>query len=166
MAWTANVSPFVKIADTGSPFPGSTLASLTENPVGKADTSLTNGTGANAINLAWADRRSYSTSGTTLDLSNLAAASTNTGAATFSAVKVLKIKNEDATNTLIVGNAASNQFTPGFSAATTTVTLQPGAELLVTNLSAAGWTTTSANNLKLAAGASTVTATIIIAGLD
>jgi hypothetical protein len=166
MAWTANVTPYVKLLDSGSPFTGANLSTSMETPVGNATTAITNGTGANAINLGWFDQRSYGTGGTTLDLTALAAASTNSGSATFTAVKVLKIKNEDTTNTLVVGNAASVQFTPGFSAATTTITIQPGQTALFTNLSAAGWDCTTNKNLKIASGASTVSATISIAGLD
>jgi hypothetical protein len=166
MAWVANVTPYVKVANTGNPFAGATLNSTAETPVGGAPVQLANGTSANQINLGWADSRSIDNTGVTLDLTNLAATATNTGAATFTAIKGMKIINDAATNTLIIGNAASAQFTPGFSAATNTVTLQPGQSFMVTNHSAAGWDCTTNKNLKLVSGAATVAAKIILWGLD
>lgn len=164
MSWTGSVYPEVKA--TFQPAAANGVRQEIGIAVPSAPTSLANGTSANQINLAWADTRTYATGGTTLDLANLSSASTNTGAATFAAVKVLKVINNDATNTIIVGNAGTTPFTPGFSAATTTVTIQPGGEALFVNPSAAGWTTTSANNLRIASGAGTPSATVVVLGLD
>lgn len=163
MSWTATNNLRVSAYFSPTAANGVSQNINISHPV--AETSYANGAGASAINKAWSDTRTYATGGTTLDLAALAAAATNTGAAAFTAVKCLKVTNNDATNTIIVGNAASAQFSPGLSAATTTFTIQPGGSLVFENPSAAGWTTTSANNLKIASGASTPSCTIVLLGL-
>ena len=162
MAWTATTKAYVSARNSASET-GSTATYTISTPTG--ETTWTNGTGAGAINLAWNDTTTASTGGTTLDLTSLADSGT-TPAATFTAIKFIKIVNNDATNTIIVGNAASNQFTPGWSSATNTETIQPGGVFYRENPTAAGWTTSSANNLKIVAGASTPSYTLTLGGLD
>ena len=156
----------LQVKETVTVTTGATVEKPVKLPNQWTPTEWSDGSGAASVNLAWTDTRSYTTSGTTLDLSGLSAAATNTGAAAFTAVKVLRIKNNDPTNTLVVGNAASAQFAGPLSSATTTFTIPAGGELMLVNPSAGGWTTTSANNLKIAAGASTVSATVSILGLS
>jgi hypothetical protein len=166
MPWAATVNNYI-LASTSTDLDGVAISRIDiDHPEGRADTALATGTGANQINLGWADTRTYDGTGVTLDLTALASAATNTGAATFTAVKLLKIRNDGATNDLTVGNAASVQFTPGFSAATTTVTIKPGQEVVFRNVTAAGWDCTTNKNLKIIAAASTTAATVIILGLD
>lgn len=164
--WTASVYTAVKALDSTTPFTGASTSGTIDYPQSIAPDSLANGTGADQIDLAWTDQRSYNTSGVTYDLTTLAAASTNIGAATFSAIKYLGTWNGDATNDLVVGNAASVQFTPGFSAATTTWTIQEGGHASYFNPTAAGWDCTTNKNLKIVSGASTVTGTVVILGED
>lgn len=161
MPWTATVNNRV-VATNSTTVGGATTTVNITNPA--TETSFANGTGALQINVAWSDTRTYATGGTTLDLTALASAATNTGAASFASVKYLKVINNDATNTIIVGNAGTNPFNPGLSAATTTFTIQPGGELVFENPAAAGWTTTSATNLRIASGAGTPSATVVILG--
>lgn len=164
----SNIRTLCKVGykDTTAIVTGAAIEKSVILPSQSTETEWTEGTGALAVNAAWTDTRTYNTSGTTLDLSSLPSASTNTGAAAFTAVKILRIKNNDATNTLVVGNAASQQFAGPLSAGTTTYTIPPGGEIELVNPSAAGWTTSSLNNLKVAAGASTVSGTITILGLS
>jgi hypothetical protein len=163
MAYTATLTLQVDSRNTTTIENGTETRVAISHPYGATATSWANGTGASQINLAWQNTTAYNTTGTTLDLTALTG---GTGSATFTAIKAMKIRNNSNTDTLVVGNAASVQFTPGFSAATTTVTLQPGAEWVVTNPTAAGWDCTTNKNLKLAASANTVNTTLILIGLD
>lgn len=137
-------------------------------PQGGAPTVLANGTGANQINLGWADQRTLTASNVTLALNALAAAATNTGAAAFTAFKTLTIFN-DATSTgnLVVGNAATLAAPiAGTGATAFTVTIKPGSSYQFTDLSAAGQSLAANFNLKLDAGASTCLVTTVIQGLS
>lgn len=164
---TIKIGANVTWTQTTATFGGVSRPITVQVPENLTPLTWSDGTGANAVDLAWADQRGYDSTGVTLDLSALASdASTNTGAATFTAVKVLLIRNHDSTNNLIVGNAASAQFTGPLSAATTTYTIPPGGYLLLVNPSAAGWDCATAKNLKIASSSGTVTATVAILGLD
>lgn len=166
MAWTASVVTYCRAQDSTTPFAGGLTNNSIDYPVSQAPESLLNGTGADQIDLGFGDSRSYDTTGVTWDLTSIAKASTNTNAATFTAVKYVATFNEGATNDITWGNAASVQFTPGFSAATTTVTIQEGGHIAFFNPTAAGWDVTTNKNLKIVAAASTTTGTLIVLGED
>lgn len=103
----------------------------------------------------------------TLDLTTL---TDPLGAAlSFGAVKAVVIL-ADATNanTILVGNAASNQWAAPFDAATDVVKVMPGGALVLLNPTAAGWTVDSTHkSLKLAnsAGGSVVTGSLVVIGI-
>jgi hypothetical protein len=136
-------------------------------PQSGVSTTWAAGTGAGQVNLGWADQRTLVATSVTLDVSALAAAATNTGAATFAALKGVLIRNEStSTGNLTIGNAASVQAPFNGVGGTETVVLKPGGEYLFTDPSAAGQVVTTNKNLKLDAGASTCLVTTVLIGLD
>jgi hypothetical protein len=126
--------------------------------------SLAAGTGAGKVSVTHQSDFSVGTSGTTLDLNALAAAATNTGAAVFTKIRGFLVFNNDTTNNLLVGNAASTQFSPGWSTATNIETVAPKGFVARGNPTAAGWDAATAKNLKLASSAGTVAGTLILFG--
>lgn len=135
-------------------------------PQGGAPTDYANGTGANQVNLGWADQRTLVATSVTLDVNALPVAATSTGAAAFSALKGVLIRNEaSSTGSLTIGNAASAQAPFNGVGSTSTVVLKPGASYLYTDPSAAGQVCSTNKNLKLDAGASTCLVTTVLAGL-
>jgi hypothetical protein len=155
----------VSVTITGSNSSDLAGASSAANSISYPFTaSFANGNGANQINLGLQQDISVDTTGTTYDLTAIAAGAANTGAAAFNNIKGYAVVNTHATNDLIVGNAATAQFTPGFSAATATVTIKPGGMMLFVNPSANGWDAATAKNLKAVASAGTCTGTIILLG--
>ena len=142
--------------------------STVDFPQGGSPTVLTNGTGANQINLAWADQRTLTATPVTLALNALAVAATNTGAAVFTAFKTLQVTNDiTSTGSLTIGNAAATQLAIGGTGGTTnTVILKPGSSYQFTDLSAAGQSVATNFNLKLDPGAATCLATVVITGLS
>ncbi len=110
---------------------------------------FSNGTGANQANLLFADKRTLAASASeTLNLNSLTdpvGSSIN-----FATVKFIKIRADKAnTNNVVVGNAGSTPFLGPLGGTTPTVTIPPGGVALFT-APPAGWTTASANNLKVA----------------
>ena len=167
MAWTGSITTYCRAQDTTSLGSGTLVTNIQlDYPLSATPEALANGTSADQIDLGFGDTRTWDSTGATLDLTAITKASTNTNAATFTATKYIGVWNEGSSNDLVFGNAASNQHTPGFSAATTTVTIQEGGHIAFFNPTNAGWTTSSANNLKLAAAANTTAATLIILGED
>lgn len=64
--------------------------------------------------------------------------------AVFTAIKALYIKaKETNVNDVVIGGATTNAWVGPFGAATHTLALKPGEELLITNFSAAGWAVTA-----------------------
>jgi hypothetical protein len=163
---TASVTPGVVLNQTTTLTTGSARTISARLPANLAPVEFTSGTGASQVDLVWTDTRTYSATPTTLDLSTLAAASTNSGAATFNNIKIIAIFNNDTTNSLIVGNAASAQFTGPLSSGTTTITIPAGCGFVFYNKGANGWDAATAKNLKIDPGANNISATIAIAGED
>jgi hypothetical protein len=163
---SASVTPGVILSSSTTLTTGSARTISVRLPANLAPVEFTSGTGASQVDLVWSDTRTYSATPTTLDLSSLSAASTNTGAATFNNVKVIAVFNNDTTNSLIVGNAASAQFTGPLSSGTTTITIPAGCGALFYNKAANGWDAATAKNLKIDPGANNISATIAIAGED
>lgn len=131
-------------------------------PANSAPTVWTSGTGANQVNKVWSDTRTLAASAKTYDLAAEAAASTNTGAASFSAVKILAITN-NGTNALTLFNAASTSFQGPLSAAAT-YTLNGGETLLLVNGTAGGWVCSTNKSLKIDPGANSVSVTLTVLG--
>ena len=97
--------------------------------------------------------------GTTYDLTALAG---NPGQATIniSAVKYLKIYNSHATNSLVVGGAASNAFTGFWSG---TITIPPGGYAVFMDSDGAA-TSGSSKSLKVASSSTSTTFELVIVG--
>lgn len=66
------------------------------------------------------------TTGTTYNLNSLAGFGFDGGTRVFTAIKAILIENTDLTNSLTIGNAASNGWTGIDSSATATITIEPG----------------------------------------
>ncbi len=165
MAFSGLVLSYVQANDPAEVVSGLTKPKNIDYPAGRTGTQLANGTGAAQIDLAWFSYQTYSTSGTTHALNNLTEASTNSGAATFSATKYIGLWNVDSSNDLVMGNGTTpHNF--GLSAATTTLTVQELGHSVHFNPTAAGWTTTSATDLKIVSSASTPTGALVILGED
>lgn len=114
---------------------------------------LASGTGSRQADLKFSDTITVDTGGTTLDLNALVDSLGRT--INMVKVKAIRVKAADAnTNTVIVGNAASNQFQGPFDTATWTQTLAAGAGFMLF-APVAGWpcTNSSADKLKFAGGA-------------
>jgi hypothetical protein len=116
--------------------------------------SLTDGSGAaNTGNQQWHDTRTLTTGADeTLDLNGgLSNAFGDT--ATFGVIRGLYIKNPSTVNTLIVGDAASDVFSPMFGADDHTRVLQPLETMYIPSPSATGLAVNSTNkNLKIEHG--------------
>ena len=129
--------------------------------------SLANGTGADQANLHYIDGFSIASGGnTTYDVAG--SLSDDLGqSAVFSAIKAIMVIADDTNTTdLTIGNG-TNGFDGPFDDATATVTLKPGACMLITNPSAAGWAITGGSNdvIKIANGSgATATGTLVVIG--
>jgi len=106
---------------------------------------LSNGVGINAITQMWNDIRTIAAS--TSDDINLNTLTNAFGlAASFASIKAMLVKANIAnTNNLVVGNAAT-PFASFFGAADNTLILPPGAMVLLTNPSSAGYAVTPTTN--------------------
>jgi hypothetical protein len=132
----------------------------------KAPTSFAQGTGAGQASQLYAsDGRSLATGANeTLDLTNLTDPLGN--AINFTRVMAIEIvANAANTTTLTVGAAASNPFLGPLGGTAPTVALKAGERMLFAASASSGWSTSSANNLKVsnAAGA-TATYSIKVVG--
>jgi hypothetical protein len=161
---TAQVVPGVVFTQRTTLVTGATRSVDVRLPANLSAIDFTSGTGADQVNVVWSDTRTYSATPTTFDLTTLASAATNTGAAAFNNVKIFAVFNNDTTNNIIVGNAASAQFTGPLSSGTTTITIPPRCGVLFYNRNANGWDAATAKNLKIDPGANNVSASVVLAG--
>lgn len=134
-----------------------------------APTALATGSTAGTVSAGWVDRRTYSATPTTLDLTTLAAAATNTGASSIAKGVVILLRNNETADSgkdMTIGNAATNQFLfNGLSSATATFVVKAGCSVLITDLSSAGMPVSgSAKSVKLDPGVNNVDFTFAIAG--
>jgi hypothetical protein len=122
------------------------------------------GTGSGQADLQWSDTRTVGTGGETLDLNALTDSLGRT--INFVKIKALLIVADPAnSSTIVVGNAASNQFQGPFDAATDTVAL-PAGGILMLAAPAAGWASTNgaSDKLKVVGGAASQIYSIWILG--
>ena len=122
------------------------------------------GSGALAVSKMWTNTISLATSTPqTLDLTAL---SGGAGDTSLASVKIFAIYNNETTASkkVTVGNAASTQFKGPLSSGTTTIDIDGGAAMVLFSSTAAGWTTSSLNNLKLDPGSNAVSVTVVLAG--
>jgi hypothetical protein len=124
---------------------------------------LTNGTGTDQADEATTLKTTAITAGATYDLN---AMTSPFGTIDFATIKVLRIVNNSTTasENIVVGNAASTPFLGPLSAGTTTITIPPGNYVEMTNRDA-GWSTTGANNLKIASTLATPEFELTIVGV-
>ena len=125
---------------------------------------LSSGTGSGAADLKFSIIETVGTSGTTHDLNALV----DGDGRTINMVKVkaiLVIADAANTNTIVVGNAATNQFQGPLSAVTETITLPAGGRMLLM-APVSGWACTNgaSDKLKVAGGAASQTYTMKIIG--
>lgn len=111
------------------------------------------GTGANQADLVCQKSGTVNSTGSNVDLSG---SLTDDFGATMSFVEiaVLMIENTSATDTLVVGGAATNGFATPFAAANDAIVLKPGGVLLLASGADPGYVVTAStgDQLKLAAG--------------
>lgn len=91
-----------------------------------ANAPLTNGSGSGQAQEPVTFAANVNTTGTTYNLNSLAGFGFDGGTRVFSAIKAIIIENTDSTNSLTVGNAASNGWTGITGSATATVAIEPG----------------------------------------
>ena len=104
---------------------------------------ITDGTGLNQCNKVWS-RKDQSLALSSSETWDLSGALTNAlgAAVVFTAIKVLMVYAKPANvNNVVVGNDAAH--TVIFGANTHSFAITPGNVMLLTNLSAAGWTVTN-----------------------
>lgn len=135
-----------------------------------ANYDIADGTGAGQANAVYVDDFSIIASGTlAIDLSGSLVDPNNVTKA-FTSVKEIRIKADAAnTNSIVYGNAASNQFLGPMGNANDTIAIKPGGLLILNEgYSAAGWAVAngSTDNILLtnSAGGTPVTGTIVIIG--
>jgi hypothetical protein len=101
------------------------------------------GSAAGQANIAFLDTRTIAASSNDdLDLAGVLPHPLG-GTITFAVIRAIVIRAAAGnTNNVVIGAAASNQFVGPFGAATHTIALRPGEELVVTNRGA-GWSVTA-----------------------
>jgi hypothetical protein len=162
----ASCVPAITVTGSNSIATGQSTSSAIKLPDSYTPVSFANGTGAKQVTVKWSDTRTYSATPTTLDLTTLAAASTNTGAAAFSSIKLVQITNNSTTAgyDVIIGAAAATAFTGFLGGTTPTITLQPGASILIFSTTAAGWACGTNKSLKIDPGVNNVNVSITLVG--
>lgn len=157
MPWAGNITVNVRAQTTDGPTGKTTTRSIDE-PASGVSFVIANGTGAAQSNHFWASNLALTSTNTVLNLTSLANDATrNTGTANFTAIDGVLIYNLDVTNTITAFAAATNSFQAGLSAGASEV-IPPSAGgvpglIHKQNATAAGWTTTSAFNLRLQSNA-------------
>lgn len=126
--------------------------------VGKT-TGYSDGTANGQANKIFASQRRLAVSASeNLDLNGGGLLDPNNAALNFATIRAIYVRaNDDNTDDVIVGGAASNAFVGPFGGTTPTVAIKPGCEMLITN-KAGGWTVTAGTGdlLKVLNGGSTV----------
>jgi len=127
---------------------------------------FTSGTNANQMNQLWTDQRTLTASATeTLDL---AGGITNTFGTvlTMAEVSLMVVSSATAnTNTIIIGNAAANEFDSWLGGTNHTITVRPGGFFLLAAPDVDGYTVSTDGNLKISnGGTGSITYDIYIGG--
>jgi len=136
----ATLSSRVAVSVTAQLQDGATIGSVTHDIAFNVANALTNGSGANQANQAYAARRTLAASSNeSLDLSGGLPNAFGT-ALVFTAIKAIVITAAAAnTNDVIVGGAASNGFISWVGDATDTVKVKPGGILVIAAPNAVGF---------------------------
>lgn len=126
---------------------------------------LSLGTGANQADLLCQKSGTVNSTGSNIDLSGVL---TDDFGATmaFTEIVFLMIENTSATDTLVVGGAASNGFVSPFLAANDAVVLKPGGVFVVASGADPGYVVAAgtADQLKLAAGSASADYKMVVVG--
>ncbi len=146
-----------------------TDGSVRDNSSSSFDIGWTPGTGAGQCDKLWHNLRTLAASTPeTLDLTNLTTSIFGTNVtANFAHVKGIQIINQNAVSgdDLTVGAAGSNPFLGPMAGTTPTQLCKAGGVLLWDDPLGAGWSTSSANNLKINNGSShSITYEIVVWG--
>lgn len=167
---TATLSSNVSVSVAALLQDGATIGSVAHDIGYKMAIALTNGSGANQANQAYAGRRTLAASGTeNLDLSGGLNNAFGTSLV-FTAIKAIVITAAAAnTNDVVVGGAASNGFVSWVGDPTDTVKVKPGGMLVIAAPGAAGFAVTAATAdlLKItnSAGGTGVTYDVVVIGV-
>jgi len=162
MAVTTTVDLAVRVSETATPDLGTATATLAWVLSG----TLSDGTGTGAADRVWSDTRSL-TSGNSdsLDLSGTLAGVY--GNVTFAKVKMIAIKSASSnTVEITVGNGTNPAYANIFAASNDAVVVQPGGCFIwySPGTTAGTVTNSTADILKVLAGAATVSYDILIPG--
>ncbi len=165
---TGSITPSVTISGTNTIASGQVIQTTIKLPGGSAPISFASGTGAAQISVKWADTRTYAVSTpVTLDLTTLASASTNTGAASFAKIKVIAIFNNEAAASgkdLIIGGNVTTPFYGPLAGTLPTYTIKPGCAWIHYDLTAGGLDCSTNKLFKIDPGANAVSASVVFAG--
>lgn len=160
---SATASTKLIVSYAGAPDIGSVIQTAND----QADTSFTDGSGANQAQKYWADTRTIAASGSeNLDLAGVLADIFGS-VLTLTKIKVLRIRAAAGnTNNVVIGGHATAAWLGPFGDVTDTLAIKPGGELLLIAPDAAGYgvTATTGDMLKVAnsGGTTGVTYTIEI----
>lgn len=166
---TATLSSNVSVQVTAQLKDGATIGEVTHDIAFRMANALTNGSGANQANQAYAGRRTLAASATeNLDLSGGLINAFGT-ALLFTAIKAIVITAAAGnTNDVLVGGAASNGFVSWVGDPADVVKVKPGGMFVIAAPNAAGFAVTAATAdlLKIAnSGAGTgVTYDVVVIG--
>ena len=129
------------------------------------DYDVTDGTSAEQIDLLWHDQRSVSTGGEEHDLGDGTLIDSFGVACAFAEVRFLVVKQVSGSGSVIVGGAATDEWTGWVGAAGDTVTVPVGGTMsLYTPTNNTYDVSGSSNHLKIASSSGTVTYDIYIGG--
>jgi hypothetical protein len=127
---------------------------------------LGNGTGANQAQVAWSDSRTIDAGGE--DSLNFQSLPDDRGTVSFSAIKLLYLRNTHASNslTLVAGVSLANSWTSlGWSdEAVGETNLQPESAVMLANGSASGMLVSSSDKMLYLRGTTNTTYEIILIG--
>lgn len=128
--------------------------------------SLSDGTGANQAQVVWSDSRMIDAS--TVDSLNFQSLSDDRGAVSFSAIKLLYLRNTHDSNPLTIQagvNLANSWTYLGWSDEAVGETyLQPGTALMLANGSASGMLVSSSDKMLYLQGTTNTTYEIVLIG--
>ncbi|QDV34027.1 hypothetical protein [Tautonia plasticadhaerens] len=167
MSVTVSITPKLEATRTESLIAGvsggNVSIALPSSTVG----SQTRAGGAVAITCTKLWTRVISLASSTPETLDLTALTGGKGDTSFSAVKLVDVRNNEAADSgevLAVGGAASTPFLGFLGAADDTLKVDPGCARTLYTRASAGWSTAGANNLKLDPGANAISVTVTIAG--
>lgn len=162
MSSTLNGTTVSTKINTGEAVTQNTVVTQANYSINSASSNapLAAGTGAGKAQHTWTNTITVNTTGTTLDLTALTGG-LDGGTRNFANIKDWYIENLDATNSINVGNAASNGWTGINGSPTTLTAIGPGGHRHAYEPTAAGLAVGGSNKLLLIAAAAATVSVII-----